>query len=148
MKMNKEKSKPAKEAGAEAAKTGAGKRIAVVLVRGLVGVEKGIKDTLYMLRLRRKNTCVVVEGTPSNLGMINKAKDYVTWGEINDAALKSLIEKRAERNPEDPKRTKPFFSLNSPRKGFGRKGVKVPFSKGGALGDRGEKINDLIKRML
>jgi len=80
--------------------------------------------------------------------MINKVKDYATWGDIDDATLKALIEKRSEKNPDDPKRTKPYFRLNPPKKGFGRKGIKVPFSKRGALGNRKEKINDLIKRML
>jgi len=42
---------------------------------------------------------------------------------------------------------KPFFRLNPPVKGFGA-GVKVPFSLGGALGYRKDKINELIKRML
>ena len=41
-----------------------------------------------------------------------------------------------------------FFRLTPPRKGFGRKGVKTPFSLGGALGYRKEKINDLIQRMV
>ena len=43
---------------------------------------------------------------------------------------------------------KKFFRLSPPRKGFGRKGIKFAFTKGGALGYRGIKINDLIKRML
>jgi len=43
---------------------------------------------------------------------------------------------------------KKFFRLGMPRKGFGRKGIKVPFSLGGALGYRKDQINDLIKRMV
>jgi len=43
---------------------------------------------------------------------------------------------------------KNFFKLNPPRKGFERKGIKVPFSQGGVLGYRKEKINDLISRMV
>jgi large subunit ribosomal protein L30 len=41
-----------------------------------------------------------------------------------------------------------FFRLKPPIKGFERKGIKKPFSLGGALGYRKEKINDLIKRMI
>ena len=41
-----------------------------------------------------------------------------------------------------------FFKLRPPVKGFERKGIKVPFSMGGVLGYRKEKINDLIIRML
>lgn len=122
--------------------------IAVVLVRGLLGIKSDIRDTLKMLRLLRKNCCVIIERTPSNLGMLNKAKDYITWGEIDELTIKMLIEKRAEKNPRDPKKTKPFFRLQPPRKGFGRKGIKFPFKDSGALGYRGNAMNDLIKRML
>lgn len=41
-----------------------------------------------------------------------------------------------------------FFKLTPPKGGFERKGTKRPFSLGGALGYRKEKINDLIKKML
>lgn len=140
--------KAAEEHVNKAEHTAAAKMVAVVLVRGMIGMNPDIRDTLIMMRLRAKNACVVIEATESNLGMINKVKDYVTWGEIDDSTLRLLIEKRAEKNPRDPARTKPFFRLNSPRKGFGRKGVKISFSKGGAMGYRGEKINDLVKRML
>lgn len=43
---------------------------------------------------------------------------------------------------------KPYFTLNPPRHGFERKGIKTPFSMGGALGYRKEKINELILRMV
>jgi len=43
---------------------------------------------------------------------------------------------------------KPVFRLRPPRKGYERKGVKQPFSIGGALGNRREKINVLIKKMI
>lgn len=41
-----------------------------------------------------------------------------------------------------------FFKLSPPRFGFESKGTKKPFSLGGVLGYRKDKINDLIKRML
>ncbi len=43
---------------------------------------------------------------------------------------------------------KTFFRLCPPSKGYERKGIKKPFSMGGALGYRKEKINDLVKRMM
>ena len=46
------------------------------------------------------------------------------------------------------KKYKKYFRLNAPRKGFGRKGVKHTFTRGGALGYRGAAINELIKRMV
>lgn len=138
--------------------------LAVVLVRGLADVTKKIKDTLIMLRLTKRNRCVVVQNNPMMLGMIIKAKDYVTWGEIDMEALKDLVDKKGmeyEGRLQDTKGKysykcfefagkmyKPYFNLNSPKKGFGRKGIKVPFSVGGGLGDRKDKIVDLIKRMV
>ncbi len=40
------------------------------------------------------------------------------------------------------------FRLKPPVKGFERGGIKKPYSLGGVLGYRKEKINDLIMRML
>jgi large subunit ribosomal protein L30 len=116
------------------------KRIAVVRIRGGINVRGTIKDTMSMLKLYRQNYCVVVNGSASTKGMIDKIKDYVAWGEIDDETFKLLTEKRGKE--------KKFFRLNPPRGGFGRKGIKIPFKVGGALGYRGNKINDLIKRMV
>lgn len=41
-----------------------------------------------------------------------------------------------------------FFKLKPPQGGFERKGIKKPFSLGGVLGYRKDKINDLIKKMI
>jgi large subunit ribosomal protein L30 len=43
---------------------------------------------------------------------------------------------------------KQFFRLASPVRGFEHGGIKKPFSLGGTLGYRKDKINDLIKRMI
>ncbi len=59
-------------------------KIAVIRVRGQVHLNQGMKDTFSMLRLYRKNYCVVVENNPQTMGMVKKVKDYVIWGELND----------------------------------------------------------------
>jgi large subunit ribosomal protein L30 len=38
--------------------------------------------------------------------------------------------------------------LHPPRGGYERKGIKISFNLGGALGYRGDKINKLISKML
>lgn len=139
-------------------------KLAIVLVRGMVDVSQDIKDTIRMLRLQRKNHCVIVNNTPAMRGMIVKAKDYVTWGPIDDKTVHQLLAKRGQEFKSrendsknkyqykllmvENKKYKPYFTLNPPRKGFGRKGIKVAFSAGGALGYRGDKMNNLIERML
>lgn len=141
-------------------------KIAVILIRGLIGVKKDIKDTLKLLKLLKKNHCVVVNKTPSILGMILKCKDYVAYGEIDEDTYKLLIDKRGEEYKarlkdskgkikyktkyfeHGGKKLKPYFRLNPPKGGFKRKGIKTSYQMGGALGYRGKKIIDLIKRML
>ena len=67
------------------------KKIAVIRLRGLMGVKKDIKDTMKMLRLHNKNHCVVINNSPNYIGMLRKVKDYVTWGEINEKTFKELL---------------------------------------------------------
>jgi len=124
------------------------KKIAVILIRGLVGTRTEIRDTLKMLNLHRKHACTIISNSPARMGMIEKVKDFVTYGEIDDDTLKLLIEKRAQKDPKDEKKIKPFFRLSPPIGGFERKGIKKHYTIGGVLGYRGENINDLIKRMI
>ncbi len=140
-------------------------KLAVVRVRGITGVKRDIDATLKKLRLYKKNYCVVVPNTVAYVGMIKKIKDYVTWGDVDEKTYNDLMEKRAEEykgevsdrkgkinynkfTDVDGKKVKRIFRLNSPKKGYGRKGIKVSFVDGGALGYREDKINDLIQRMI
>ena len=122
------------------------KKIAVIRIRGSHDIRKEENDTLNMLNLRKKFTCVVVPKNNNCLGMIKKVKDFVTFGEISEEIHNKLIEKRGKKNRGD--KFKKIFHLHPPRGGFERKGIKTPYAMGGALGNRKEKINDLILRML
>ncbi len=70
--------------------------IAIVRVRGDIGINKKIKDTLNFLKLYRKNTCVVIPDSPDYLGMLRKIKDYTTFGELDRDVFVSLLEKRGK----------------------------------------------------
>jgi len=122
------------------------KKLAIILVRGRIGMRYNIKHTTNLLKLIKKNTCVVVSDTPVFRGMFQKVKDFTTYGTIDDETYKLLVEKRGIKDKSD--NISNIFHLNPPVKGFGRKGIKKPFTNSGALGDRKEKINDLIKRMI
>ena len=139
--------------------------LVAIRIRGLTEIKTKIEDTLKMLRLYRNNYCAILPNNQFYLGMLKKAKDYITWGEIDEETFKMLVEKRGQqfngRETDakrkityndffvfDNKKYKKFFRLNAPRKGFGRKGIKHPYQNGGALGYRGEKINELIVRMV
>ena len=140
-------------------------KIVIVRVRGTIDAKNDIDRTLNQLRLYKKNYCVVIPSNDSYAGMVNKVNDYVTWGNLDEETYNLLVDKKGEEYKGrvsdkkgkikyndfltvKSKKIKKYFRLNSPRKGYGRKGVKIPFNKGGALGYRGEKINDLIKRMV
>ncbi len=119
--------------------------LAVILVRGLINVDHDRRETIKRIGFQRKHNLVVLPKTKSNLGMVQKIKDYVTYGIINKETLDLLLK---EKKPIIEKKNKLVFNLHPPRGGFERKGIKTPFKLGGVLGDRGEKINDLIKKML
>ncbi len=138
---------------------------AVVRVRGSVDVPEKIQDTLKMLRLDRVNRCVLVPDSPDFKGMLKKAGNFITWGEISPKTLETLIYKRGfiKNKKIEQKESKsiagkimkektvrvakirPVFRLSPPSKGY--RSIKKRFPKGD-LGYRGEKINDLLKRMI
>lgn len=115
-------------------------KVAIILIRGLVGVRHDIKDALMSLNLRKKHSCVILEDSPTLRGVLRKTQDLVTFGEVNDETIALLNEKR--------KIVGKVYLLHPPRGGFERKGIKKSFVVGGALGDRKDAINDLIKKML
>jgi large subunit ribosomal protein L30 len=151
--------------------------LAVIRLRGTVNVHFKIQETLNLLNVRRTNYMSLIPNTPSNLGMLNKARDLITWGEINPKVLEHVLRKRGElkgkiaitdkyvkENTSYPTITslakalhkgelslkeipdmKKFFRLHPARKGF--KAIKKGFAEGGAVGYRGEAINELIVRM-
>jgi large subunit ribosomal protein L30 len=118
------------------------KELAVILVRSIIGLKPDHKNTLKLLNLMHKNGCVIIPDTPSYKGMLQKVKDFVTWGNISSETKKILIEKK--KKDENQK----LFRLSPPKKGYGSAGIKMPYSVKGALGNRGDNINELIMRMI
>ena len=50
----------------------------VIRARSDRGVTVKIRDTMAMLNLTRVNHATILPSAPSYLGMLNKAKDYIT----------------------------------------------------------------------
>ncbi|PIY60378.1 50S ribosomal protein L30, partial [Candidatus Woesearchaeota archaeon CG_4_10_14_0_8_um_filter_47_5] len=67
-------------------------------------------------------------------------------GEVQDP--KKKIAYSGKYREIDGKKYKPFFRLSPPKGGFRKGGIKTPYVRGGALGNRKEKMNDLIQKML
>jgi large subunit ribosomal protein L30 len=68
--------------------------ILAIRLRGQVSVKPQIEDTLKKLRLGRLHQARVIRLTPSLQGMITKAKDYITWGEIDTDTAYRILAKR------------------------------------------------------
>ncbi|HTP53598.1 MAG TPA: uL30 family ribosomal protein [Thermoplasmata archaeon] len=138
----------------------------VVRVRGTIHARHDITETLAHLHLTRPNHATVLPENPAMRGMLIKVQGYVTWGEADAATVGELLAQRGERTPgadagaPGPEAAqqvtehgffgaegwKPRFRLRAPKGGW--KSTKKPFARGGALGYRGPKINDLVRRML
>jgi len=131
---------------APAKKAASGGKVAVIRIRNITQADGAIRDTIKMLRLHKKFTCAVYDKTPSMMGMLSKAKDYVTFGEVDEATVKMLQDKRGTKDKEGKMNN--FFHLHPPTGGFERKGIKRNFVQGGALGYRADKIKALIEKMM
>ena len=137
--------------------------ICIIRITGRVGLNRDVNETLDRLRLRKKYSCVVIEPKKEYLGMIEKVRNFVAYGEIQDKDFEKLIEARGKAIDSSKKidaksvvegikkgkkfqemNLKPFFRLHPARKGMN---TKVHFPKG-ALGNHKNKINELLGKML
>jgi large subunit ribosomal protein L30 len=119
-------------------------RIAVIRIKGRVGLNKEINETLYRMRLRKKYSCVVFEEpNEAQMGMIKSLRNFVSFGEISDETNKKLLEKRGKKDSSEKGKIKPFFSLHPPRGGAKTKW----HAPKGILGENKE-MDKLIERML
>ncbi len=151
---------------------------AVIRVRGHADVNRDVVDTLKMLRLNRVNHAVIIPQNDVVKGMLNKAKDLITWGEVSEETLAKMIQERGRLMGDKPiddaylKENSEFSSVSDfaksvasdQRKYSDLKDVKPIFrlhppkqgfennkqsvQNHGTLGYRGKEINALIERML
>lgn len=74
----------------------------VIRARSDRGVTKKIRDTMAMLNLTRVNHAVLLPETPSYAGMLQKAKDFVTWGEVDAETISTLLKERGRMIGDKP----------------------------------------------
>ncbi len=141
--------------------------IAAVRLRGVRHINPGAARTLELLRLNRPNHCVILNESRETLGMLQKAKDFIAYGPVDEQTLLALLKKRAMkgsrhlREVADVKKMEdiakqisggkkvsefanPVFRLRPPSKGY--KDTKRPYP-GGDLGKR-EDMSPLLRRMI
>ena len=150
----------------------------ILRLRGSVGISSELERTFTFMHLTRKFSATLMGENPSNNGMIRKIKDYATWGEASPETISQLIQQRGylkgnqrvtdevveerlghesithlgtalhelKANLWHIPDLKPVFRLHPPKGGF-HGSIKKPYPKG-ELGYRGEKINDLLAKMI
>lgn len=150
----------------------------IIRLRGTQNLNPKTKDTLKFLRLNRVNHAVVLPQNETTIGMLQVAKDYVTWGEVDAATLASVIKSRGRIVGNTPlteahvaKHT-PFKTIDALATAIvdgkfryadvpeikplfrlhpaknGLEGIKRSVQVGGALGYRGTAINKLLGKMI
>ncbi|MCL4337110.1 MAG: 50S ribosomal protein L30 [Candidatus Thermoplasmatota archaeon] len=152
--------------------------LAVIRIRGETGIRPQAAKTTSLLRLHRVNHMVLVEDNEINKGMLKVAKDYVTWGEVEDSTVELVLKHRSqlkgreyldEESLEETTGFKSYKDLaNALQKGKvkykdikdivpvvrlnppkgGYEAIRKPFNQGGSAGYRGKDINRLILTML
>ena len=140
---------------------------AVVRISGMIKIKSDVASTLDRMKLRRKYACILIDANKKELkGMLDKVKYFIAYGPIDKKILVKLIKEKGKSIKGDKKELKidlekvasdliagkkledsglkPFFRLHPPRKGIKS---KLQYPKG-VLGNNGDKINELIERML
>ncbi len=151
--------------------------IAIIRIRGSTGIKPAAEKTADLLNLNRINHMVLFNENDSINGMLKRVKDYVTWGELDRETLTLILKNRmllkgrkkltddyisnlGYKSFEDfadallNNKTKlknagdliSVIRLNPPRGGY--EAIQKPFHEKGSSGYRGEKINNLIKKMI
>lgn len=148
-----------------------------IRIRGGVNAPVEVEDTLRMLRMERNNTATLLDDRPNYMGMLQKAKDWITWGEPTLETIRMLLERRGRIPGGDIIDAKTMSALGyenlddlasalhtcqvelnkfegvkpffrlHPPSKGFKRTVKRPYRNGGELGYRGETINDLAQRM-
>ena len=152
--------------------------LAVIRIRGTTGIRPAAAKTAELMRLNRINHMVLVEDNDVNRGMLQKVKDYVTWGEVDDVTVEMILKYRAQLKGHNPLMEEELkdisgyetfkdlaSAINQGKIKFrdirdivpvvrlnppkgGYEAVRKPVGQGGSAGYRGKDINRLILAML
>ncbi len=69
--------------------------LCIIRIRGAPGMKRKILHTLKLLNLHKQNHCTIVQDNSSVRGMLQKAKDYIAFGNPSKEMIEKLLEKRA-----------------------------------------------------
>ncbi|MBU1197500.1 50S ribosomal protein L30 [Candidatus Micrarchaeota archaeon] len=151
---------------------------AIIRIRGSMETQRTVEKALVQLHLTRKNHCVFITNTPSHKGILQKGKDFLTWGEVSAPVVLQLLQKRGRVAGDRPvsdeyvEKNSPFKTLNELADALAQgtatmktvkglrpmlrlspplKGFKASVKRPypkGVLGYRGADIEKLLARMM
>ncbi len=104
--------------------------IVVVRMRGDVSTSRGVIDTFRILGMKRVYSAAILRDDAVTRGMIRKINNFAAWGEASEETVSAIGKVKNLKPPKGGLRSK-----------------KLPHPRG-VLGYHGDKINDLVKRML
>ena len=113
----------------------------IVRVRSDRGVERSIRDTMAMMNLTRVNHATIVPESSTYAGMLQKSKDFVTWGVVDAGTIEHLLKERGRMVGDKP------VDDAAIKAGSDFKSVK-DFSKALASGEATMKSVDGLKPVL
>ena len=108
-------------------------KIVAVKIRSSIDASRSISDTIESLELESNNSVRIMENSDSNRGMLEKVKDYVAYGEVEEDTAEK-IGQEGETVQKSP-----------PSGGF--KSIKRQYHQGGSLGER-DDMEELVERMV
>lgn len=114
--------------------------IAAIRIRGTHDVPHKIQRTMQDLNLGKRNQCVIFNDTDSIQGMLNQAKDFITYGEISDETVEAIEESKDVEIEHGS-----VVNLAPPSGGF--RDTKRSVNQGGALGKR-QNLDELLEKMI
>ncbi len=133
---------------------------AAIRVRGTVNIPPKIKRAFKQLNLNKPNHLVLLKENKISEGQLKLLSPYITYGVINKSTLAKLLKKRArlvgdKKLNEEWLKKKNFNSfldladaIIQNKITLQKLGIRKSYKEGGALGFRGDDINQLILRMM
>ncbi len=153
-------------------------KLAVIRIRGSVNAPKNIRRMLGQLGLNRPNNVTIVDDDDTYRGVLASLRHMVTYGTPSKEVLVALLAKRGEvkgygrlddhyiaehteyssieefadsllkgeASLKDIHLLKRTFRCSPPSKGY--EAIKRSYQSAGAYGNRGEEIDELLKRMI
>lgn len=148
--------------------------IAAIRVRGSPGIDATTENALDRLGLGKVNSCVLFPDNESSRGQLHRVKDFITWGDLDEEGAKTLLNRAdistrrslSDENVEDvtgygsiddlaadvatgdvtlsDAGLRRIVRLHPPRKGY--KNIRRVYPDG-SIGNRGDDVNELIRRM-